>query len=217
MQVSLICATTLCGRICPAPLGSTLDRARLERARTNSKASLIGAGTLREGNPEMLGPGGALIPGRIRAIVTKSGNIPIEGKRLFEYGPPPIIFTGKEKTTGLQNRLLPHACCEVIGISRYRTGELALREILDVLEIRGADSVLIEGGGILNHAAISQGVVDELILTITPLVLGTRGIQSLADGDRPVGDPLAGFRLVSCKPQPTGEIFLRYIASDSSR
>ncbi len=176
----------------------------------------MGAGTLRDGNPEMLGPGRNFIPGRIRAIVTKSGKIPIEGKRLFEKGPPPLVFTGKEVAKGLQERLLHHTC-EVIGISNYRTGELDLGEIMDVLDAKGADKVLVEGGGMLNHAAISQGVIDEILLTITPLVLGVKGVQSLADGTRPVGDPFVGFRLVSCRPQPTGEIFLRYIVSDSSK
>ncbi|MEA1991363.1 MAG: hypothetical protein U9N58_04090, partial [Thermodesulfobacteriota bacterium] len=82
MKAFLICITTACGRITPGTIGSPRDRRHLEDMRMMTDASLLGAGTLREGDPEMRGTGGIIPKNRIRAIIPMSGKIPIKGQRL---------------------------------------------------------------------------------------------------------------------------------------
>jgi riboflavin biosynthesis pyrimidine reductase len=42
--------------------------------------------------------------------------------------------------------------------------------------------LLCEGGGALNEALFRAGVVDELYLTISPVIFGGRDAPTLADG-----------------------------------
>jgi len=209
MRVILMGLVTLCGRIGPGIMGSAFDRRRLEDARAATDASLMGAGTLRAGDPEMRGPGGVHIPGRIRSIITASGRIPAEGKALFQNGSRPIVFTGRDRADALRQDLGSRA--EVISLPSGACG-LSVRKALEHLGARGARSVMIEGGARLNYSALAEGVVDEILLTISPRISGEIGAPSLADGIRSLHDPSGRFELAECRPVPeTGEVFLRYM------
>ena len=205
----MICAATACGRIGPVPPGSILERGRLEEMRMRTDASLMGAGTLRVGNPEMRGHDGEVLKNRIRAIITGSGDIPIDGKMIFEpgSGSAPVIFTGMAKMEVLNARLDGRA--QVLGINDGPFG-LSIRDAIDRLTKLNAKSVLIEGGSMLNYSALYEGVVDELYLTITPRLLGEKGMPGLADGPVPLGWPFLDMELIECRAARTGEVFLSY-------
>jgi len=207
LKVLLVGICTICGRISPASLGSAVDRRRLEELREITAASLMGAETLRVGNPEMRGRDGRIIKDRTRAIITGSGRIPVTDRRLFAEGPPPLIFTNEKEAVSLADKLSGKA--EVIGLPAGRTG-LSVAAVIAELSARGAGAVLLEGGGRLNYAALREGVVDEIMLTIAPCLSGNRAAASLVDGTLPLGDPTLGLTMLSCEPQASGEIFVRY-------
>ena len=206
MKTIMIAAATVCGRIGPGVRGSGIDRKHLEEMRRATDASIMGAGTLREGNPEMRGPGG-ILGDRIRCLVSLSGRIPVQGKDIFRHGPKPLIFTARDKVTLVEETLGDRA--EVEGLPVVEAG-LDLRRLLDRLAEHGARTVLLEGGGKLNYACLKQGVVDELSLTVIPFVSGYKSGVPLARGDHPLGDPLLGLELISCRTAESGEIFARY-------
>jgi len=87
---------------------------------------------------------------------------------------------------------------------------LSVRAAISILGQMGASTVLIEGGAMLNYAALSEGVVDEIYHTIAPKISGERGAASLADGPRHLGEPFLALRLLECHAADTGEVFLRY-------
>ncbi len=207
MKVTIICVTTLCGRIGPGILGSNLDRSRLEGARSTSDASILGAGTLRDGEPEMRIENKVLPPNRIRAIVTSSGKIPLD-RKLFRHEPRPVIYTSFEGSACLKN--CAGDLFQLVVVKPHPIGGVDLAEVIHDLEKRGATSVLIEGGGRLNFSALKQGVVDELLITIAPKIYGKEGMQSLVDGRSPAGNPFVDLQLVECEKQESGELFLRY-------
>lgn len=206
MKVILIAAMTVCGRISPAGMGSPLDRRLLEEFRGRTGASLIGAGTLRQGDPELRGPNGRLDPSRIRALVTASADIP-SGARLFARGPAPLIFTSPARAPELARQMQDRA--RVLGVATGPAG-ISVAAVLAELDALGVDSVLLEGGGKLNYAALQEGVVDELSLTLTPLLSGDRHAASLADGHAPLGTPFLALKLISARTAATGEIYLLY-------
>ena len=208
MKVSLIAAMTLCGRISPASMGSVEDRRFLEQMRAATDASLMGAGTLRQSDPEMRLAGGRLPAERLRCLVSRSGQLPIDGKKLFQSGPRPLLFTDRARHDELATRLAGRA--EVIGISRLEGEQLALAEIVADLAGRGVGWLLLEGGGRLNYSAIAQGVVDELLVTLTPRLSGDFQAAGLLDGPRPLGSPFLGLTLTGCEQASSGELFLRY-------
>lgn len=207
MKVSLIAAMTLCGRISPGSMGSAEDRAWLEEMRAATDASLLGAATLREGEAEMRGPQGVLPLQRIRAVITASGELPWE-RRLFCHHPRPLIFTGEETAAKLQKKAGERA--EVIALPKVADGALSLASALEHLAGRGVRHLLLEGGGRLNFLALAQGVVDELLVTITPKLSGNRHVTTLADGDQPLGDPFLDLSLLSCRRAASGELFCHY-------
>ncbi len=170
-------------------------------------ASLLGAGTLRAGDAEMRGTDGIIPDKRIRAVITMSGNIPVKDRRLFHTGPPPVVFTGQDQATQLGKVLGRKA--NVISLPEGIHG-LSVRAAISTLGQMGAKTVLIEGGAMLNYAALSEGVVDEIYHTIAPKVSGERGSASLADGPRPLGGPFLMLKLLECHAADTGEVFLRY-------
>ena len=207
MKVILIGATTICGRISPVGYGSLLDRRRLEEIRDKTQASIMGANTLRHENPEMRGTNGALDPGRIRAIISQSGNIPVTGKKLFKHGPSPVVFTAKENTSALQDKLKGKALVVALPAGQHGLSMLAA---LDFFGGRGVESLLIEGGAHLNYAVLADGIVDEILLTIMPYVSGEQGGASFADGPAFLGAPFLDLELLSSEPVSTGELFLHY-------
>lgn len=208
MKVSLIAAMTLCGRISPGSMGSAEDRAWLEEMRAATDASLLGAGTIREGEAEMRGPQGVLPEGRIRAVISASGLLPWDERRLFRHGPAPLVFTGEEAAAGLQAKAGERA--EIIALPRLTDGSLSLAAALAHLAGRGVRHLLLEGGARLNFQALAQGVVDELLVTITPKLSGDCRAASLADGDHPLAAPFLDLTLLSCRPTADGELFCRY-------
>jgi len=56
------------------------------------------------------------------------------------------------------------------------------QKLLEYLASNGRHNITIIGGGIINSLFMKAGVVDELILSIHPLVLGN-GIKLFADDD----------------------------------
>jgi len=207
LRVVLISAITICGRISPAGQGSVLDRRRLESARSETGASLIGASTLRTEDPEMRCMDGMLPEKRVRAVITGSGQIPVHDRKLFNKGPKPIVFTSKKMADWISGKLAERA--KVIPLASGPQG-LSIAAAIEKLGEMGAESVLIEGGGSLNYASLSEGVVDEIYLTIMPSVSGEKAGTSLADGPKLLGRPFLPLEMLSCEPVSSGEIFLHY-------
>jgi riboflavin biosynthesis pyrimidine reductase len=208
MFATIIVASTICGRIGPGLTGSPVDRRLLENMREKTEASLLGAETLRLGDPEMLGLNGRFLPNRIRALISESGNIPVAGRKIFQQGVPPLVFTGAAAAAELRHRLGDLA--RVVVLPPASSGGLSLTAALAHLAELGAGSLLIEGGGRLNYACLRQGVVDEILLTLTPQISGDRGAASLCGGPGPLGEPFLPLTLVSCEAAETGEVFLKY-------
>ncbi|HET98631.1 MAG TPA: RibD family protein [Desulfurivibrio alkaliphilus] len=207
MKTLLIAAMTLCGRISPAGLGSPEDRRFLEEMRAKSQAGVMGAGTLRAEDVEMRGPQGQWPIGRIRALVSASGRVPATGRKIFQTGPPPLIFTGERGAKHLKELSAIHA--ELVIIPE-KDGVLSLAAAWDFLAGRGVKQLLVEGGAGLNYQALRQGLVDELLVTITPKLSGDRSAATLVSGPQPLGTPFLDLELLNCRPTTGGELFCHY-------
>lgn len=207
MKVSLIAVMTLCGRITPGTMGSREDRRFLEEMRAATDAGLLGAGTVRNHDVEMRGPEGKWPAQRIRALVSASGNLPLEGRKIFRDGPRPLVFTSAAAAPALIAAAGERA--EIVALPA-REGALDLAAACEQLAARGVRSLLVEGGAGLNYRALQQGVVDELLVTIAPKLSGDRHTLSLLDGDRPLGSPFLDLELLGLRQGTSGELFCRY-------
>lgn len=204
MNVSLIAAATVCGRIGPGFKGSAVDREFLIKMRGRTGAGILGAGTLRFQDVSMES-GSA---DRFRCIISSSGMIPIDERPLF-FSKPSVIFTGKNGAERLYASLPENVT--LVRISELENGVLSLQDAVNWLADRGVNAMLVEGGGMLNYEAIRQRVARELLLTVCPQVSGLKGGQSLFDGPGDLRSLCAGLDLQDLRYSPISqEIFLRY-------
>ncbi len=208
MKSYIICIQTLCGRISPVGFGSKKDRRHLERWRDHTDATLLGAGSLRNGDPQFKNSLGEIPKGRIRAFITMSGNIPTD-KSIFRMGPKPFIFCSHEKLDDLAKKISGKA--RLFPIDLLGPGELDLAQITNILKDQGIKRLLIEGGGTLNFYALKQKIVDELVITLAPKLITSDMGTRIVHGNVDLGYPFLDLQLVTCKTHlETGEIFIRY-------
>ncbi|HEY4411605.1 MAG TPA: dihydrofolate reductase family protein [Gaiellaceae bacterium] len=82
---------------------------------------------------------------------------------------------------------------------------------IDALRARGHQWILSEGGPTLFTSFVAAGVVDELFLTVSPLIAGRAGSPrlSLADGAELLPDAHVSGRLLSVRRHES-HLFLRY-------
>lgn len=88
-------------------------------------------------------------------------------------------------------------------------GEVSVPWILERLAARGVENLLVEAGGDLLFQFFEADVVDEVYVTICPLVLGGRDAPTLADGTGFGGDAARRLTLDRCE-RVGDELFCRY-------
>ncbi len=200
-----------------AGIGSAVDQRLMRELRVNADIVLTGAGTLRAsgassrlGDPGLEGIrlGAGKPPAPLAAVVSRSGDLPLER----------IFFTARDFAAVVY---LSASCPEERAAAVAATGrpvvrlpagdELSamLRHMRDEL---GAAVVLVEGGSETNAGLFALGAVDELFLTLGPVVVGGRATLSGVGGDRGFTRETAPrLDLLHAIPnEETGEVYLRY-------
>lgn len=168
MVASVDGAATIAGRT--RLLGGPADRIAFHRLRETCDAILVGAGTVRV---ERYGPpvrdpeaqqrrvARGLAP-RPRLVVV-SGSLSLDPSLpLFDDDPPPLVVTCEQAT---ERADLP---AEFLVVGQERVD---LAAALAALSARGVRRLLCEGGPTLNAGLFAAGLVDELFLTVHPVVV----------------------------------------------
>ncbi len=196
--------------------GSPDDEENLYRLRATVDAVMNGARTV-DLNAITMGPGAekwrrlrqrrGLAEFNLRVIVSGSGSVDPEAAVFRDHRSPLIILTREGLTTARLKRL-GSVADEVFCSGKI---ELDLNAALRWLRTKWkVKRLLCEGGGSLNDAMFRAGLVDEVNLTICPVVSGGRSSATIADG---FGFPDLAFaaqlRLVESKIE-TGDRFLRF-------
>ncbi len=166
------------------PLGGQADRAAFFAMRAVCDVILVGAGTMRAENygPVKMGEermarrasrGQAALP-RL-AVVSQSGALDAAAP-LFASQPPVIVYT---TSTGAQRRNGLADAAEVIAVG---DGEVRLKTVVSDLRSRGLGRILCEGGPSLFRALMREGLVDEICLTISPMLAVDGRANSASSG-----------------------------------
>jgi riboflavin-specific deaminase-like protein len=219
--VFLNAAITADGKIAPAtrkfePFAGPRDQAHLLELRATADAVMAGARTV-DLDQVNLGPGPAryrrlrlkrgLAEYNLRIIVSGSGTIDPKAA-IFQHRFSPIIILTTEKASLRRRRLLQSLADDVriCGAS-----EIDFTAALRWLRVKWkVGRLLCEGGGELNAALFRAGLVDEIHLTVSPVIFGGRHAPTLADGAgvKRLADA-APFRLRSSK-RVGSDLFLVY-------
>lgn len=155
-------------------LSNSEDFDRVDQVRAESDAILIGAGTMRADNPRLLVNSEERRSARVAAgkpayplkvTVSGSGDLDPELK-FWHHGGNKVAYTTDAGAEKLRARL--EGLAEVVS-----TGpSIDFGALLDDLGTRGIKRLMVEGGGHIHTAFLSQGLADEIHLAIAPLLVG---------------------------------------------
>ena len=170
------------------PFGSSRDREHLLELRATADAVMSGARTVDAGRVT-LGPGGekyrrlrrrrGLAEYNLRVIVSGSGSID-PNAHIFKKRFSPIVVLTTRRAGG---RALQQLRAVADQVKICGATEINWPKALSWLRANwGVKRLLSEGGGELNAALFRAGLVDELHLTICPIIFGGRNAPMLADG-----------------------------------
>lgn len=201
-------AITIDGRV--DGLSSSRDQIVFALLRSLADLVLVGAGTFRaEPYPPVRLPaslqaereerGQAPVPSL--AVVSRSLQLDWDRPAFTAAGPRPIVITSAAADPGARTRAERVADVVVAGEEH-----VDLTVALAALRERGHEVVLCEGGATLLAELLHLGVLDELCLTIAPLVGGDPS-RVVADQPRP---PLTRFELAQVLTAGD-ELYLRYL------
>lgn len=143
-------------------ISSPADQRVFRLARRDADAVLVGAGTIRaeDYQPSV----------RTVAIVTRSLDLPLSlrmfAERTSEHARP-IAFT-----TDSSAARAPAGLRDVIDIVGCGDGTVELPRVIADLRDRGLGRILCEGGPALLGDLVSAGLLDELLLTLVPALMG---------------------------------------------
>ena len=193
-HVSINVAMTADGKLAPAnrhftPFTTKRDQDLMLELRTRFDAVISGARTVDLGEVT-LGTGGekyrqrrrasGLKEEHLRVVVTGRGTLDCDA-HIFDSKRPtsPIIVL----TTERAGKRLPalQKAADAVHVSPGK--DLDFREALTWLRREwGVKRLLCEGGGAINGGLFLAGVVNEIYLTIAPVILGGRDAPTMADG-----------------------------------
>src|SRR5918997_1879072 len=175
--------TTLDGRAAldgsTRPLGGPADLEMLLSLRAVADAVLVGPGTIRaEGYGRLVGPARRASPPPC-VLISRRFDIPWEAGLFAAADQPVLVYTALDAGSPPDVA----APVEVVRLQRC-TPEAALAD----LHARGVRALLSEGGPTLFNGFAAAGLVDELFLTLSPLLTGDDAELSILSGPR-LADP----------------------------
>lgn len=180
------------------PLGGPADLEMLLSLRAAADAVLIGPGTVRaEGYARLVGP--SRRPASPPAVlISRRFDIPWEAG-LFAAADQPVIVYGPADAGEPPPVAAP--------VEIVRLAECTPAAALADLRARGIRALLSEGGPTLFRALLADGLVDELFMTLTPVITGDGEELSIVEGGRLPDVSRFALRWVL---RAEDELFLRY-------
>jgi riboflavin-specific deaminase-like protein len=167
---------------------SARDHEHLLALRATADAVMAGARTV-DSAPINLGPGPAkfrrerlkhgLAEYNLRVIVSRSGSINPRAKVFQRRFSPIIILTTRRADAGRIKKLRTLADAVKVCGRKEINFRAAFRWLRKRWQVK---RLLCEGGGELNDAVFRAGLVDELHLTLCPIIFGGRRAPTIADG-----------------------------------
>ena len=189
-------------------LGEDADLEMLLELRALADAVLIGTGTLRvEGYARLVGSeerrarreAAGLAPDPIAVLLSRSLELPWDAGLFAAPEQPVLVYTAAGAEAEVPETAAP---VEVV-----RLPDPTPAAMLADLRARGVAALLSEGGPTLNSALLGARLVDELFLTIAPVLTGEPEAIRIVEGDG-LPAPLRGRPVWVLRAR--GELFLRY-------
>ena len=215
---TIILAMTADGKIadyqgCAARFGSANDKAHLERQVSLADAALFGAGTLRAYGTTMPVTNPVLLQKReiegkpsqpVQIVVSASANLDPQW-RFFQQPIPRWLIT----TSGNDARWWEKQEFERIIVAPERKFKIDWTLTLKQLSQLGLNKIAVLGGGELVASLLEADAIDELWLTVCPVIFGGNSAPTPIGGKGWLQSASKKLRLLEVK-QIEQELFLHY-------
>lgn len=180
--VTIKIASTFDGKIATVKgsskwISSEKSRQYVWKLRTIYDAVLVGVNTIKIDNPELTSHSVGKNP--IRVIV---GNI----SSLLSCYDRYKVFDGKIKTIFFTHDINPYFLPKIENVSFYNFGTkiISYKKILSILAKEyQITSVLVEGGGETIWLLLKENMVDEVLLFLSPKIVGGRNAKTWVEGE----------------------------------
>jgi len=181
-HIILSAAISLDGKIATrngdSKFSSKLDKIRVHKLRSKVDGILIGTNTLLRDNP-ILTVRYSKGKNPIRIILDSRGIIPSNSRIIKTCkNVPTIIAVSKKITKKNLERLRKYPIDIIISGEK----KVNLKQVLKKIVKRKIVKLLVEGGGTVNWELIRQGFFDEVIITVTPFLVGGKDAINLVQG-----------------------------------
>lgn len=177
-------ATSLDGKIATQSrehfwLGTDTDRKQMQVLRKQAQAIVMGANTLRTYKNACLAEGATQQP--VNVVVSSAlegikSNWPFFKEKSIER----VLFVGPKASAKKIKEF--QKTSQVIKLKKPTPKNPTAKQILSALDRLGLQKILVEGGGGLMWDFVSQDLIDEYHLTLTPRLIGGTESPTLVDG-----------------------------------
>ena len=199
----------------PSNFSSPEDKQRLIRIRSEGDAVLVSgrtvaADSMTMGIPDATLRGERLARGQgeypLRVVVSASGNLNPELKVFRAQFSTLIVFTSERMPLRVREALGKSCTLQIAP----EADTLDLGWVLETLKSNyGVSTLVVEGGGELLRGFLNAELVDEICLTVCPLVFGSSGAVSLVGARPPHLGESTKLSLISSETIG-GELFSRW-------
>ncbi|MDC9595738.1 bifunctional diaminohydroxyphosphoribosylaminopyrimidine deaminase/5-amino-6-(5-phosphoribosylamino)uracil reductase RibD [Xenorhabdus anantnagensis] len=154
---------------------SAKSREDVHQWRLSSCAILTGIGTVLADNPQLTARTShdtGLAP--LRVILDSQLRIPLEANVLDKIAPTLIVHRSEAEEIKLPshiNRMSIDTC----------NNQINLKKVLEDLGNRGINDVFVEAGSVLTGSLLKKGLIDELLVYISPRLLGDQARPMIAN------------------------------------
>lgn len=181
-HVILSAAISLDGKIATkigdSSLSSRLDKIRIHKFRSKVDAILIGYNTLQLDNP-LLSVRYTKGKNPIRIILDSRGKISSKSKIIKSCSKIPTIIAVSKNISKKNFQRLKKYPLDIIIVGDMKVN---IKLLLKQLVQRKIKTLLVEGGGIINWEFVKQNLFDEIIITITPFIIGGTNSVTFVEG-----------------------------------
>jgi diaminohydroxyphosphoribosylaminopyrimidine deaminase / 5-amino-6-(5-phosphoribosylamino)uracil reductase len=179
-HVTLKLATSLDGRIATGSgesrwITGEAARAEVQRMRAEADAVMIGAGTARADDPELIARTAPPPPRQpLRVVLDTHFSLPRWGRLFASLDKAPLLVIGAAEGEPQRRAALEAAGARTAAVATG-PGGVDIAAALALLSAEGVGRLLAEGGGQLAASLIAAGAADRLEWFRAPLLLGAEG------------------------------------------
>lgn len=161
-------------------ISSKLDLVRVHKLRSTVDGIMIGISTVLGDDPMLnvrYSATGTKNPTRI--IIDSKARIPLNSRIIESSNKIQTIIAVTHNASSRKIKEIQKKGAQVLV---YGNGKVNLRNLFQQLEKMGLKKIIVEGGGEINWSVLKLGLVNELVVTISPVVIGGRNAKTLVEG-----------------------------------